>query len=77
MLFREAGGDVLTPFPRDGVSPETAVLVKTVAQSLKRDLPAGCYWVDPQDGLATPAAIAIPQLRRRLLDCASFNVRVS
>jgi hypothetical protein len=53
------------------------VLVKNVAQSLPRDLPAGCFWFDPRDGRATPAAIAVPQLRRRMLDCATFNVRLA
>jgi hypothetical protein len=76
VLLRQIDGDILiAPFPRDALSPEAAVLVKAVAQNLKRDLPAGCFWVDPRDGRATPAAIAVPQLRRRMLDCASFNVR--
>jgi hypothetical protein len=41
-------GDILiAPFPRGGLSPEATVLMKTVAQGLPRDLPAGCFWVDP------------------------------
>jgi len=57
------------------VSPENVLLVKTVASRLSPNLPAGCFWITVPDGRATPAAIAIPQLRRRMLDCASFNVR--
>jgi hypothetical protein len=77
ILVREIAGDVLlTPYPRNAMTPEATVLVKAVVHSLKRDLPAGCYWVDPSDGRATPATLAVPQLRRRLEDCASYNVRM-
>jgi hypothetical protein len=78
VLMRQLDGDLLiTPFPRDRLSPEAAVLVKTVALRLARHLPAGCFWVDTQDGRVTPPTIAIPQLERRLLSiCASFNVRM-
>ncbi len=76
VLIRQLDGDVLlSPFPRDGLSAEAAILVKAVAVRLARDLPAGVFWVDAQDGRATPATIAVPQLKRRLLDNASFNVR--
>jgi hypothetical protein len=78
LLLRQADGDVLiAPFPRNGMSPEAEAVVKTVARGLTRDLPAGCWWVDPRDGRTTPAAIAEPQLKRRMLDCATFNVRVA
>jgi hypothetical protein len=78
VLLRQVEGDVLiAPFSRGGLSPENALLVKTVASRLARDLPAGCFWVDAQDGRATPAAIGIKQLRRRIHENASFNVRAS
>jgi hypothetical protein len=67
-LMRQLDGDLLiTPFPRDRPSPEVAVLIKTVGLRLARHLPAGCFWVDTQDGRVTPPTIAIPQLKRRLL----------
>ena len=78
VLMRQLDGDVLiAPFAKraGGLSPSENVMVQAVAQRLARDLPAGCWWVDPQNGRATSATIAIPQLRRRLLDCASFTVR--
>jgi hypothetical protein len=46
---------LITPFPRDRLSPEAAVLVKTVGLRLARHLPAGYFWVDTQDGRVTPA----------------------
>jgi hypothetical protein len=80
VLMRSFDGDVLiAPFPRreGGPSPNEAAIARSVACSLARDLPAGCWWVDVRSGSATPAAIAIPQLKRRLLDCASFNLRAA
>ena len=68
VLLRQVDGDVLiAPFPRDGLSAEAAVLVKTVAQALPRDLPAGCFWVDPRDGRAT----------RRRSPCRNFGASCS
>jgi hypothetical protein len=53
----------LTPFPRDRLSPEAAVLVKAVALQLARDLPAGCFWVDgrPRDAGGDRRAAASPE----------------
>jgi hypothetical protein len=36
----------------------------------------GSVWIDAYDGTATPAVIGEGQLRRRLVDNASFDVRV-
>jgi hypothetical protein len=72
--FAKVEGDVLIPpFSRAGLSPENVLLVKTVASRLSPNLPPGCFWISVQDGRATPAAIAIPQLRRRMLDLCEFQ----
>ena len=77
LLLRQVDGDLLiAPFRKRpaGPSPAETALVETVAQRLARDLPAGCFWIDPRDGRASPASIAVPQLQRRLLDDAWFRL---
>jgi hypothetical protein len=81
LLMREASSLVLiAPFakrPR-GPTPAELELVGMVARRLAPDLPADRpLWIDPSDGTATPAAIGEEQLRRRMIDCASFNVRMA
>jgi hypothetical protein len=60
--------------PRDGLSPEAAVLVKIIAQG-PRDLPVGCFWVDAMMAARRRQRSPRLKLKRRLFDCASFNVR--
>jgi hypothetical protein len=81
LLVSEASSLVLiAPFakrPR-GPTPEETALVRTVARRLVPNLPADRpLWIDPHDGTATPAALGEGQLRRRLIDNASFNVRTA
>ena len=78
LLVREGAGLVLlTPFRkrRRGLTPGEAALVRTIAERLAEDdMPVGICWIDPQDGTATAAQIGEGQLRRRLIDDASFSV---
>ena len=74
------GGDLVlvSPFPkkRTGLTPEQRNIVQDVAKGLRTlSAPRGSVWIDPQDGRVTPAVIGEGQLRRRLFDCACFNVR--
>jgi hypothetical protein len=60
-----------------GPTPEETTLPKRVARRLVLDLPGGARWIDPREGTATPAALGEGQLRRRLIDHASFDVRLT
>jgi len=69
---------LIAPFPKRprGPTPDEVALVRTVAGHL-RNIPAPGrrpVWIDPRDGTATPAAIGEGQIRRKLFDCASFDV---
>jgi hypothetical protein len=80
VLLRQAENDILiTPFSKrsKGPSPDETALVKSVAHLLVRNLPAGCFWIDARDSSATPAILAVSQLRRRLIDYASFHIRIN
>jgi hypothetical protein len=79
VLVRDEGDEadvLIAPFAIRPSGPTAAEVesVKAVASRLVRDLPAGSYWI-AQDGTATRAMIEPGQLRRRLTDCASFDVR--
>jgi len=69
---------LIAPFRKrkSGPSPQEVALVRAVAGRLVGNLPAGPCWVDPRDGSMTPAAIGADQVRRRLIDDASFDVRM-
>jgi hypothetical protein len=80
LLIREASILVLiAPFAKrpHGPTPEEVALAQTVARRLVIDLPAGPHWINPSDGTATPAVLGEGQLRRRMIDNASFNVRLT
>ena len=64
---------LIAPFPKRprGPTPGEAALVQAVTEQLRNF----SVWIDPRDGTATPATIGEGQLQRRMLDCASFNVR--
>ena len=79
LLIRD-GADVvlIAPFAkRARPSASGVALVQTVAGHL-RSLTKSCgsVWIDPETGRTTPAAIGPGQVRRKLFDCASFNVRM-
>lgn len=80
-LLTPDGADLvlIAPFPKrpHGLTPSEAALVQAVAGHLRKvPVPGrGSVWIDPRDGTTTPAAIGEPQIRRRLIDNASFNVR--
>ena len=81
LLTRQDDGNtvLITPFAkrRGGLTSEEAAQVQTVAEHLRNLAPArGSVWIDVHTGAATAAAIGEGQLRRRLIDCASFNVRI-
>ena len=66
---------LIAPFPKRprGPTPGEAALVHEVAGHL-RNL---SLWIDARDGTATLASIGEGQLQRRMLDCASFNLRMA
>jgi len=69
---------LISPFAkRVRPSASEVALVQTVAGHL-RSLTKSCgsVWIDPETGRTTPAAIGEGQVRRKLFDCASFNVRM-
>jgi hypothetical protein len=69
---------LIAPFAkRARPSASGVALVQTVAGHL-RSLTKSCgsVWIDPETGRTTPAAIGPGQVRRKLFDCASFNVRM-
>ena len=71
---------LIAPFARRrrGPTQAEAAIVTTVAGHLRTLSPVrGPVWIDPHDGHVTPAAIGEGQLRRRLVDCASFGVRLA
>jgi hypothetical protein len=78
LLAADADGApiLICPFRKrkSGPSREEMALVRSVAGRLER-LPGGPVWIDPRDGSMTPAAIGADQVRRRLIDDASFTVR--
>lgn len=76
----EDGTDLvlIAPFAkrRRGPTSDENAVVQAVAGHLRKiPVPDGSLWIDPRDGTATPAAIGEGQVRRRLIDNASFNVR--
>jgi hypothetical protein len=74
-----AGLVLIAPFPKraHGLTPAEVALVQAVAGHLRNrsTAPDGPCWIDASTGSTTPAAIGEGQLRRRLIDCASFEVR--
>ena len=72
-------GILIAPFPRRsrGLTPDEAALLQAVSGHLRNlpGQPRGPVWIDAHTGAATAAAIGEGQLRRRLIDCATFNVR--
>jgi hypothetical protein len=59
---------------RGGPSPQELELARSIIARLP-SLPEGPAWIDPATGRITAATIGAEQVRRRLIDDVSFNVR--
>ena len=81
-LLTRDGDDLvlITPFAsrRSGLAPAEVALTRDVVAHLRGlATPGSPIWIDPTSGAVIPASIGEGQLRRRLNDCASFEVRMA